>query len=299
MVSKQGTITEKQAFSINGYAMVAVLLVLHLSVIAVLIGIVFGNPGIEAPAGILLGILCSLAILGCWHGLFLVAPNQGKILQLFGKYVGTEHKTGLRWTNPLIFSRTAVSLRIRNFESGRLKVNDANGNPIEIATVVVWKVVDSAEAYFEVDNYESFVTIQSEAALRNIANDFPYETETKNQLSLRGDPLDIAEKIKNQIQERLGAAGLEVIEARISHLAYSPEIAQAMLRKQQASAILSARKLIVRGAVEMVTDAISSLTEEHDFELDEERKATMVGNLLAVICSEQQAQPVINSGSLY
>lgn len=294
-------ITEKPAISLNGYAMVGVLLVLQLlSVSQLFLG--FRDAAIEVhpPTLITLIWVVVAGLVGfCWHGLYLVAPNQGKILQLFGRYVGTEHTTGLRWTNPLVFNRTPISLRVRNFESGKLKVNDANGNPIEIATVVVWKVVDSAEAYFEVDDYESFVTIQSEAALRNIANDFPYEGTEEGQLSLRGDPMDVAEKIKGQIQERLGKAGLQVIEARISHLAYSPEIAQAMLRKQQASAILSARRLIVQGAVEMVTDALTTLTEKHGFEIDEERKASMVGNLLAVICSDQQAQPVINTGSLY
>lgn len=188
---------------------------------------------------------------------------------------------------------------MRNFESGKLKVNDANGNPIEIAAVVVWKVVDSAEAHFEVDDYESFVTIQSEAALRNVANEHPYDSHSDDTLSLRGDPVNIAEKIRTQVQERLGKAGIEVIEARISHLAYAPEIAQAMLRKQQASAVLAARKLIVQGAVEMVTDAIATLAQSHELELDDERKANMVNNLLVVICGEQQAQPVLNAGSLY
>ena len=291
-------ITEKRAFSLNGYAMVGVLFVLQVFSLYQLLQLL---GGVGSPPIVPLSIWLVVAgVVGfSWHGLFLVAPNQGKILQLFGNYAGTEHVAGLRWTNPLIFSRTPVSLRVRNFESGKLKVNDANGNPIEIAAVVVWKVVDSAEAYFEVDDYESFVTIQSEAALRNIANDYPYESHEQSQISLRGDPIDIAGKIKEQIQERLGKAGLHVIEARISHLAYSPEIAQAMLRKQQASAILSARKIIVKGAVEMVTDALTTLTDEHGFELDEERKASMVGNLLAVICSDQQAQPVINTGSLY
>jgi len=204
----------------------------------------------------------------------------------------------LRWANPLC-TRKAISLRVRNFESGKLKVNDARGNPIEIATVVVWKVVDTAEAYFEVDDYESFVTIQSESALRNLANAYPYEPHEEEKLSLRGDPIQIAEKIKKEVQDRLEKAGVLVIEARITHLAYSPEIAQAMLRKQQAGAILAARRLIVKGAVEMVTDALNTLTEEHNFQLDEERKAAMISNLLVVICGDQPAQPVVNTGTLY
>ena len=288
-------IREKRAFSVSGYGMLVVLLLLQVFAAAMLVR------SLAATDFAMAGVwgLATVIVAFCWHGLFMVAPNQGKILQLFGKYVGTEHVTGLRWTNPLIFKRTPISLRVRNFESGKLKVNDANGNPIEIATVVVWKVVDSAEAYFEVDDYESFVTIQSEAALRNVANEYPYDNHNDEELSLRGDPVSIAEKIRDQVQERLGRAGIEVIEARISHLAYAPEIAQAMLRKQQAGAVLAARKLIVRGAVEMVTDAISTLAQSHDLELDEERKANMVNNLMVVICGEQQAQPVINSGSLY
>lgn len=285
-------ITEIKASTHSGYTMILVLLLAHATTIAII-------SLTEFIPLIVLMVLSNLVIAFCWIGLFNVAPNQGKILQLFGKYVGTEHTTGLRWSNPLYWPRKPVSLRVRNFESSKLKVNDATGNPIEIAAVVVWKVVDSAEAYFEVDNYESFVTIQSEAALRNLANKFPYESHEEGELSLRGDPIEIAEKIKLEVQERLTKAGVHVIEARISHLAYAPEIAQAMLRKQQASAILAARRLIVQGAVAMVTDALTTLTDEHHFELDDERKANMISNLLVVICSEQQTQPVINAGSLY
>lgn len=284
-------ITEVKAKTTDGYLMIATLLSLQL--ISGLL-VAFG-PGLVK----ILAILASVAVLICWFGLFVVAPNQGKILQLFGKYVGTEHTTGLRWCNRLYWPRRPISLRVRNFESGKLKVNDASGNPTEIAAVVVWKVADSAEAYFEVDDYESFVTIQSEAAIRNLATTYPYETHADGELSLRGDPIQIAEKLKEEVQARLNKAGLHVIEARISHLAYAPEIAQAMLRKQQASAILAARRLIVKGAVEMVSDALTSLTDQHQFELDDERKANMVSNLLVVICSEQQTQPVVNAGSLY
>ncbi len=205
----------------------------------------------------------------------------------------------MRWANPFYFPKRAISLRIRNFESSKLKVNDARGNPIEIAAVIVWKVIDSAEAFFEVDDYESFVTIQSEAALRNLANIYPYESHEDGELSLRGDPLQIAEKLQLEVQERLQKAGVQVIEARISHLAYAQEIAQAMLRKQQAGAVLAARQLIVKGAVEIFSEALTTLTEQHNFELDDERRASMVSNLLVVICSEQHTQPVINAGSLY
>lgn len=245
---------------------------------------------------IIIAGLASAAL--CAFGLFMVAPNQGVILQLFGEYAGTAMIPGLRWSNPF-YTKKKISLRVRNFESGKLKVNEARGNPIEIAAVVVWKVVDSAEAYFEVDDYESFVTIQSEAAIRNLANSFPYEPHEGDELSLRGDPVNIAEKLKGEVQDRLQKAGVHVVETRISHLAYSPEIAQAMLRKQQAGAVLAARRLIVKGAVEMVTDALTTLTEKHNFELDDERKASMVSNLLVVICGDQQAQPIVNTGSLY
>ncbi len=288
-------IREKYAITFNGYLVISILMVLQISLIA---GFFMAIVTAISPTQIISLTAANLITVLFWFGFFMVAPNQGKILQLFGSYMGTEHHTGLRWTNPF-YSKTSISLKIRNFESSQLKVNDAMGNPIEIAAVVVWKVVDSAEAFFEVDDFESFVTIQSEAALRNLANKYPYEDHQGDELSLRGDPLRIAEKIKEEVQERLVKAGVHVIEARISHLAYSPEIAQAMLRKQQASAVLAARRLIVQGAVEMVTDAIASLTEQHHFELDDERKASMVSNLLVVICGEQQAQPIVNAGSLY
>lgn len=285
-------ITEKKASTQSGFLMIPVLFACQILAVVVV-----------ATAPLLLlklsGIVFGLLVLACWFGFFIVAPNQGKILQMFGKYVGTEHTTGLRWANPLYFPKRAISLRIRNFESSKLKVNDASGNPIEIAAVIVWKVVDSAEAYFEVDDYESFVTIQSESALRNLANTYPYEGHEEGALSLRGDPIQIAEKLKQEVQERLQKAGVHVIEARISHLAYAQEIAQAMLRKQQAGAVLAARELIVKGAVDIVTEALTKLTVDHQFELDDERRASMISNLLVVICSEQNTQPVINAGSLY
>jgi len=242
--------------------------------------------------------LLAIITLICWFGLFMVNPNEGKVLQIFGKYAGTAREPGLRWANPF-YAKKAVSLRIRNFESGKLKVNDSNGSPIESAAVVVWKVIDTAEAVFEVDDFEEFVTIQSEAALRNLATSYPYETHEDGQISLRSDPKKIAASLRVEIQERLDKAGVEVIEARISHLAYAQEIASAMLRRQQASAIIAARAQIVEGAVGMVNMALHELKKQGVVELDEERKAAMVSNLLVVLCSEENAQPVLNTGSLY
>jgi regulator of protease activity HflC (stomatin/prohibitin superfamily) len=231
-------------------------------------------------------------------GLFMVNPNESKVLQLFGKYVGTVTDPGLRWANPF-YGKKAVSLRVRNFESGQLKVNDSAGNPIEIATVVVWKVIDTAEAIFEVDDYESFVHIQTEAALRNLASAHPYESHNDEKLTLRSDPQDIANLLQKEVQDRLDKAGVEVIEARISHLAYAQEIAASMLKRQQAQAVVAARTQIVEGAVGMVEIALEQLSTKQIIELDDERKAAMVSNLMVVLCGEENARPVINSGSLY
>jgi len=243
-------------------------------------------------------ILGSAVVIVCWVGLFMVHPNEAKVLQLFGKYVGTTHEPGLKWANPF-FQKTAVSTRVRNFESGQLKVNDSHGSPIEIAAVVVWKVFDTAEALFEVDDYEQFVQIQSESALRNLSTTFPYEPHEGEGTALRSHPTEIAQALREEIQDRLEKAGVTVIEARISHLAYAPEIANAMLRRQQASAIIAARTQIVRGAVGMVEMALDELRDHSVVDLDEERKAAMVSNLLVVLCGEEGAQPVLNTGSLY
>jgi regulator of protease activity HflC (stomatin/prohibitin superfamily) len=248
--------------------------------------------------GLITAVLAALVVLVMWAGLFMVHPNEAKVLQLFGSYVGTAHEPGLKWANPF-FQKTAVSTRVRNFESGRLKVNDSNGSPIEIAAVVVWKVVDTAEALFEVDDYEEFVQIQSESALRNLTTTFPYEPHEGEGLALRSNPVEIAQALREEIQDRLETAGVTVIEARISHLAYAPEIANAMLRRQQASAIIAARRQIVSGAVGMVQMALDELRQNQVIELDEERKAAMVSNLLVVLCGEEGAQPVLNTGSLY
>lgn len=249
-------------------------------------------------SGIVAAGLASALVLLMWIGFFMVHPNEAKVLQLFGKYVGTVREPGLRWANPF-YAKTRVSTRVRNFESGRLKVNDSNGSPIEIAAVVVWKVVDTAEAIFEVDDYEQFVHIQSESALRNLTTTYPYEPDEGNGLALRSDPLEIANALRKEIQDRLEQAGVSVIEARISHLAYASEIAHAMLRRQQASAIIAARQQIVAGAVGMVEMALQQLHADRIVELDEERKAAMISNLLVVLCSEDHAQPVVNAGSLY
>ena len=228
----------------------------------------------------------------------MVHPNQGKVLQLFGKYVGTVRTAGLKWANPF-YSKKALSLRVRNFESGKLKVNDSLGNPVEIAAVVVWRVVDTAEAIFEVDDFRSFVQIQSEAALRNMATNYPYDQHDEGEKSLRSHTVEIADGLRVEIQDRLGKAGVEVLESRISHLAYSPEIAPAMLQRQQATAIVAARRKIVEGAVGMVKQALNELSEKKVVDLDDERKAAMIGNLLVVLCGDHNVQPIVNAGSLY
>ncbi len=231
-------------------------------------------------------------------GLFMVNPNEGKVLQLFGAYKGTAKQQGLRWANPF-FTKKKVSLRIRNFESSHLKVNDIDGNPIEIAAVVVWKAFETAEAVFEVDDYEHYVKVQSEAALRNLATSYAYDAHDDTHVSLRGHTNAVADHLKREIGDRLVKAGVEVIEARISHLAYAPEIAAAMLQRQQAGAIIAARQKIVEGAVGMVEMALDMLSQKSIITLDEDRKAAMVSNLLVVLCGDRNTQPVINTGTIY
>ena len=234
----------------------------------------------------------------CLFGLTAISPNEARVLQLFGVYKGSIKEQGFWWVNPLM-TRRRVSLRVRNFESSKLKVNDHDGNPIEIAAVVVWRVVETAEAMFHVDDYEHFVHVQSEAAVRILATSYPYDAHTEGQISLRMSALEISHRLREEVQERLVKAGVEVIEARISHLAYAPEIASAMLRRQQASAIIAARQKIVEGAVSMVEMALEQLSSKQIVQLDEERKASMVSNLLVVLCSDRDAQPVVNTGTLY
>jgi regulator of protease activity HflC (stomatin/prohibitin superfamily) len=250
------------------------------------------------PVGIVLSSLAFAFAVFLMFGVFMVHPNQGQVLQLFGAYRGTAKLQGLRWANPLL-SKKGVSLRVRNFESSRLKVNDNEGNPIEIAAVVVWRVVETAEAVFEVDDYENYVHVQSEAALRNLATSYPYDAHDEHSISLRGHTGTVADHLKREIQERLSKAGVEVVEARISHLAYAPEIAAAMLQRQQAGAIIAARQRIVEGAVGMVEMALGMLSQKSIVTLDEERKASMVSNLLVVLCGERGAQPIINTGTIY
>lgn len=278
----------------SGYLMLVVLTVAQLA----LAYAIFRAAVTVSIGGIIAASLASVIVAICWAGFLMVQPNEAKVLQLFGKYVGTTHEPGLKWANPF-YAKTAVSTRVRNFESGKLKVNDSRGSPIEIAAVVVWKVFDTAEALFEVDDYEEFVRIQSESALRNLSTTYPYEPHEGEGIALRSHPLEIADALRDEIQDRLEQAGVTVIEARISHLAYSPEIAHAMLRRQQASAVIAARTQLVAGAVSMVEMALDELKKKHVVELDEERKAAMVSNLLVVLCGEESAQPVVNAGSLY
>ena len=280
---------EKTATTTSGYPMLVALPV------AVITGVsaawVLGAIALK-----ILGLLVAILALICLAGFYMVAPNEGRVLQLFGRYVGTDRALGLRWANPF-YSKQRVSLRIRNFESGQLKVNDSAGNPIEIAAVVVWRVVDTAEAVFEVDDYEDYVAIQSEAAIRNMATSYPYDDHEGESITLRGSANEIGDILKAEVQERLGKAGVEVLEARISHLAYAPEIASAMLQRQQASAIVAARGKIVEGAVSMVEAALEQLTERQIIDLDAQSKAAMVSNLLVILCSDRAAQPVVNSGT--
>jgi len=252
----------------------------------------------QALVPVLAWLAVELVLVVCVFGFFIVNPNEGRVMQLFGDYKGTVKTAGLRWANPF-YSKRHISLRVRNFESGRLKVNDNDGNPIEIAAVVVWRVVDSAEAVFEVDNYENYVKVQTEAAVRNLATRYTYDAHEENQTSLRGSTAAVAKDLQHEIQERLAKAGVQVMEARLSHLAYAPEIAAAMLRRQQAGAIIAARQKIVEGAVGMVDMALARLAESNQVQLDEERKAAMVSNLLVVLCSDRDAQPVVNTGTLY
>lgn len=282
---------EREGFSLPGLPMLAVLL------LVMLLGL--GGMLTRAPALMLVsGLLFAGTLLGC-KGLVQITSNEAAVLQLFGRYAGTLRHDGLRWTNPF-YTRIRRSLRIRNFESGKLKVNDAHGNPIEIASIVVWQVVDTARATYGVDDYASFVQIQAESALRQIAQSYAYDSHGDDGTpALRGNDEAITDDLCRHIQARVGEAGVKVIEARISHLAYAPEIAMAMLQRQQADAIVAARSRIVEGAVGMVGMALDSLASQGVVELDEERKATMVSHLLVVLCGDRAAQPVINTGSLY
>jgi regulator of protease activity HflC (stomatin/prohibitin superfamily) len=252
----------------------------------------------HAPVIAIASIVVAIVLLVCCSGFYMVEPNQTAVLSLFGEYRGTVNDEGLRWNNPF-YAAKKISLRVRNFESGKLKINELEGSPIEIAAVIVWKVVDSAEAVYNVDDYESYVHIQSEAAIRAMASSYPYDQHEEGQVSLRSHPAEISNHLKEQLDERLATAGVDVIEARISHLAYAPEIAAAMLQRQQAGAIIAARSRIVEGAVGMVEMALQMLSHKAIVTLDEERKAAMVSNLLVVLCGEKGAQPILNTGTIH
>lgn len=292
-------IREREVKSGSGIPILLILLAIAPVVALGLVRYLLTGPG---TAGIVSAMLLASLAFTVWVlalcGLYKVEPNQSAVLSLFGKYVGTVRTPGLRFNNPF-FTKKKVSLRVRNFESGKLKVNELEGSPIEIAAIVVWEVNDSAEAVFNVDRYEDFVQIQSEAAIRTMASVYPYDQHEDGKISLRSNPIEISDRLRQEIEERLSKAGIHVIEARISHLAYSPEIAQAMLQRQQAGAIIAARQQIVEGAVGMVEMALHELKEKGVVDLDPERRAAMVSNLLVVLCSDRATQPVVNTGSLY
>jgi len=288
-------VTESQAWSLPGVRLLVSGIVTTLAGIAVLLVNSFTNGG-----GILI-LLAIVILIGAelqFHGLTAVVAGEGRVVQLFGRYNGTIRAPGLHWVNPLARKRR-VSVRLRNHETAVAKVNDADGNPIEIAAVVVWQVADTASAIYAVDDYTQFVTIQTETAVRHIASSYPYTSRREGELSLRDNAEEITGRLSAELAARVAAAGVRIIESRLTRLSYAPEIAQAMLRQQQASAVVGARQRIVEGAVGMVQLALQRLQEESVVDLDEERKATMVSNLLVVLCSEQATQPVVNTGTLY
>jgi regulator of protease activity HflC (stomatin/prohibitin superfamily) len=297
-------VRERVAFGSSGLPVLGLaLLALFGSVTLILIGVLRlanpdGDPSAPTIVLLVIGSVLLVASAVLHAGLIMVAPGEARVLQFLGSYVGTVRVDGLRWINPFTFRRR-ISTRIRNHETAVTKVNDADGSPIEIAAVVVWRITDTARAMFEVDDYSEFVTIQTETAVRHIATSYPYDAHGVGQLSLRENASEITEKLSAEIAARVEAAGVEVIESRITHLAYASEIAGAMLRRQQAGAVIAARQRIVEGAVGMVQSALRSLAEQDVVDLDEERKATMVSNLLVVLCSDRETQPVVNAGSLY
>jgi regulator of protease activity HflC (stomatin/prohibitin superfamily) len=285
---------EKELKATSGmFALMTGLAVLALSVL----GFVRGAQA-ESPTIIITSVVVMLVAIILMAGLFTVSPNDAKVLTLFGRYIGSVREAGLWFANPF-YVKKRISLRVRNFETAKLKVNDNHGNPIEIAAVVVWRVVDSAEALFEVDDYLHYMQTQSESAIRALAQTYPYDAHLVEEVALSTHPAEVAKGLQAAIQDRLEKAGVNVIEARISHLAYAPEIASAMLRRQQASAIIAARKKIVEGAVGMVENALELISQKSIVTLDDERKAAMVSNLLVVLCSDRDAQPIVNTGTIY
>ncbi len=288
------TVTERRAWRMNGFIALAIFFVLiAVDIIVLRAGVMQDNPAV-----LWFFIPFTFFTVLFAAGLTVVQPNEARVLVLFGKYTGSIRDSGFWWVNPLSVKKH-VSLRIRNFNSEKIKVNDQHGNPIEIGAVIVWQVVDTARALFDVENYAQFVDIQSETAIRALASEYPYDTQRDDEISLRGSQQEIAEMLKQAVQVRLEIAGVKVLEARISHLAYSPEIAQAMLRRQQAQAIIAARQKIVEGAVGMVEMALRQLSEQKIIDLDPEKRATMVNNLMVALVSDREVSPVINTGTLY
>lgn len=290
---KEGSMVERKAVSANG--IVVLFLLVALSVGAVWSGV---SAILDGTLGWVLGVLVLVGTAISASGFTIIAPNQSKVVTFLGKYLGTVREDGFRWTTPLT-RRRRISLRIRNFDSSTLKVNDANGNPVEVAAVIVWRVVDTAKAGFEIDNYESYVQIQTEAAVRHMASLYPYDSYETGQKSLQANAEEVTTTLHEDLQDHLSPAGVEVVRTQLRRLAYAPEIAGDMLRRQQAEAVVAARRRIVEGAVGMVDHALELLSERGIITLDEERKAAMVSNLLVVLCSETRTQPVVNTGTLY
>ena len=292
-------IRERALSTISGWLAVPVLLAgLGVALWQFVIAVNAQEDGINHPEVIVAWLLAIVLLALLCFGFFIVNPNEARVLTLFGRYGGSVKTDGFHWANPF-YKKRHISLRIRNFESSQIKVNDLEGNPVEIAAVVVWRVVETAEAMFEVDNYEHYVKVQTEAAIRNLATHYPYDAYVEGHMSLRGNTAEVAEQLKTEVQARLEKAGVEVLEARINHLAYAPEIAAAMLQRQQAGAIIAARQRIVEGAVGMVEMALDLLSAREVVTLDNDRKAAMVSNLLVVLCGDRNTQPVVNTGTIY
>ena len=292
-------IRERDCSTVSGWLMLpAILIGIGLALWQFVANAQAVDEGVGNPAWIVLWLLVIFVLIAMLAGFFVVNPNEARVNTLFGRYSGSVKRDGFHWANPL-FRKRRISLRIRNFESAQIKVNDLEGNPIEIAAVVVWRVVETAEAIFEVDNYEHYVKVQTEAAVRNLATHYPYDAYVEGHMSLRGNTTEVAEQLKSEVQQRLHKAGVEVLEARINHLAYAAEIAAAMLQRQQAGAIIAARQRIVEGAVGMVEMALDLLSQRDVVTLDNDRKAAMVSNLLVVLCGDRNTQPVVNTGTIY
>ncbi len=285
--------TESHASTFNGYIF---LLLMLGSMLLPVLGVVMAKGG--NPLGFGLMVFGGLAFLLIISGFYMLNPNEAAAIQLFGSYKGTDRNTGLRWRWPWL-SRKKISVRVHNVTSEKVKVNDLRGNPVEIATNVVWRVSDTAKALFDVENYQEFVDIQIESAVRVIGARYPYDEFNADEVTLRGDAEEVSHELEKQLQERVGTAGVQIDECRLTHLAYAPEIAQSMLRRQQAEAVIAARSRLVEGAVTMVEHALAMLSEKNVVHLDDERKAAMVSNLMVVLCGERDTQPVVNAGSLY